>query len=216
MKERPILFSAPMVKALLAGTKTQTRRIVKPQGSVLTDDLARSLGVRPPTKENSPVIPCPFGNPGDRLWVREQHHITLLDARSVAVRYSDGTLSKEITIGAREFGMFCARKKPAAVTQGRFMWRCLSRLTLEVVSVMVQRLNDISEVDAKAEGVIPVPKPTLTAHQFWRDYSLSGDGTFCVPTAIESYRTLWEKLNGAGSWDLNPWVWVVEFRRVEP
>lgn len=208
MKERPILFSAEMVRALLAGTKTQTRRIVKPQGAILTDDLARALKVRPPTSQNSPVVPCPFGQPGDRLWVREQHHITLLDARSVSVRYSTGEMAKEITIGAREFAMYCARKKPKAVTQGRFMWRCLSRLTLEIVSVRVERLHAITEADAKAEGVTPAPEnhtAAAVAHIF-------GAKEFLAHTS--AYATLWEKLNGAGSWALNPWVWVVEFKRL--
>jgi hypothetical protein len=212
MKERPILFSGEMVRALLAGTKTQTRRIVKPQGSILTDDLARALGVRPPAKENSPVIACPFGQPGDRLWVREQHHITLRDARAVAVRYSDGTLCKEITIGAREFGLFCARKKPKAITQGRFMWRCLSRLTLEIVSVRVERLHAITEAAAKAEGIDS--KRYASGRTLYKNYVDGDDFTIGFSAAIDSYRTLWEKLNGAGSWDLNPWVWVVEFRRI--
>ncbi len=213
MKERPILFSAEMVRALLAGTKTQTRRIVKPQGAVLTDHLARALKVRPPTSQNAPVVPCPFGQPGDRLWVREQHHITLLDARSVSVRYSTGEVAKEITIGAREFALYCARKKPKAVTQGRFMWRCLSRITLEIVSVRVERLQEITEVDAMDEGV--AFKQYSAGRTIYNDYRGDGDFTIGFSSARSSYRTLWEKLNGAGSWALNPWVWVVEFRRVE-
>lgn len=255
MKERPINFSAPMVKALLAGTKTQTRRHLKPlpipeiseiEEIPATDPylgcvVSGHSGVWEDVHSCDLRWKCPFGVPGDRLWVREDHHITLRDARSVAVKYmADGEVVPEITIGPRERAMFMGRKRPAATTRGRFMWRCLSRITLEVVSVRVERLQVITEANAVAEGVkaewsIPmnlivqkgggtceitddyihgVPKPGET----WMGREVTHverTQSEQYQTAKESYRLLWEKLNGAGSWSLNPWVWVVEFRRVE-
>lgn len=207
MKERPILFSAPMVRALLAGTKTQTRRIVKSQPSSIAFPVCMD--------NEDPVYwafgpehyICPYGMPddmegNDRLWVREDHHITLRDPRSVSVRYlSDDTTIPEVTIGAREHTLFIGRKKPEAVTRARFMWRCLSRITLEIVSVRVERLNDITEADALAEGVT-INQAEANATGMWD------------AAARRAYVELWECINGAGSWALNPWVWVVEFRRV--
>ena len=207
VRERPILFSGPMVRALLAGAKTQTRRVVMPQpddglifGGFISysthkpDEGKASWYDALPLFTKSFRARCPYGEPGDRLWVREEHHITVRDPRAVSVRYhADDTTSPEVTIGAREYGLFLGRKKPEAVTRARFMWRCLSRITLEIVAVRVERLHAITEADACWEG-IEIPDD--------HDY-------------IGAYRNLWESINGAGSWALNPWVWVVEFKRIE-
>src|SRR5690554_197529 len=85
MKERPIIFSGPMVRAILEGGKTQTRMVVKPQTAILTDDMARSFGIRPPEKENLPVISPPHGIPGDLLWVKETWR--LVDSSSECACY---------------------------------------------------------------------------------------------------------------------------------
>ena len=217
MRERPILFSGAMVRAIHDGRKVQTRRTVKPQPN--EDGLCNDSDPCPPFKREwkgtcGNIWNCPYGQPGDRLWVREEHHITLRDPRSVSVRYlADGHICPEVTIGEREHGLFCARKKPGAVTRARFMWRCLSRITLEVVSVRVERLQRISEVDAISEGV---------AHRWNGMSGVIADITTrgwsageAASSAIPIFRLLWQSINGPDSWAQNPWVWVVEFRRVE-
>ncbi|MHB0973915.1 MAG: ASCH domain-containing protein [Thiobacillus sp.] len=183
MKERPMLMSAPMVRAILAGTKTQTRRVVKPQPGGLLK-LALHLARR-----GLPIWfcdgwdgTCPYGQPGDQLWVRETF--------------------APMTTGYAYLADPVWRDSPS----GRWhpsihMPRVASRITLEIVSVRVERLQDISESDALAEGVSP------DMGLCWQ----SGDDT---PRGM--YGELWESINGPGSWDANPWVWVVEFKRVTP
>ena len=210
MKERPILFSAPMVRAILDGTKTQTRRVVKD----------RHIDAAPPAcffqwlRER-----CPYGKPGDRLWVRETWNWFDPDeipevrrgrrapftgqqgAREipwVAAYAADGHLEHE------HFG--CALWRPSI-----HMPRWASRILLEITAVRVERLQEINAADAKSEGI---------EGQFedgpWRNYQRDGhwfpEGKGTAP--VMSYRTLWESINGPGSWDANPWVWVVEFKRV--
>ena len=214
-----------MVRALLAGTKTQTRRELHPQPSAefmpIVGNYYRTLvdqrtGAAYPeafarygASDESEDYPCPYGAPGDRLWVREEHHISLRDARTVAVRYlADGATVPEITIGPREHALFVARKQPAAVTRARFMWRCLSRIQLEITDVRAERLRAITEADAKAEGVVPAPENHTAAAVAY----IFGAKEFLAHTS--AYATLWEQLNGPGSWALNPWVWVLTFRRI--
>ena len=169
--ERPILFSAQMVRALLNGTKTQTRRIVKvprrmegftsPAGALVDFD-------------------CPYGKPGDRLWVRETFSydakLHFRGDRGPCWYWADGN---------PEYGDW-TKPRPSI-----HMPRWASRITLEVTGMRVERLNDISSVDAMAEGVA-VDSPA--AHQ-----------------AVSAYKDLWESINGEGSWTANPFVWVVEF-----
>jgi hypothetical protein len=173
MKERPILFSAPMIRALLAGTKTQTRRIVKPGA---------------PDDWNA----CPYGVIGDRLWVRETH-APAADSWGAWERrmQKDGCGPAPVIHYAADGGdPFVEKWRPSI-----HMPRWASRITLEIVAVRVERLQDISEADVAAEGVLVDD----IAPPYWR-----------------SYRELWEQINGAGSWDLNPWVWIVEFTRAQP
>lgn len=203
MKDRPIPFSGPMVRAVLAGTKTQTRRVVKPQpGGSMPDGWSwQRCGVEGWYAVNGQhrgesLGHCPYGAPGDRLWVREAWHThAFLDAvppRDITTRSIHYAADGPIKTGKRRPGMF--------------MPRWASRITLEIVSVRVERLQDISEADARAEGI---HKPV--GSQFWHadphGSSLPGE------TPQWAYRNLWEKLNGPGSWAANPWVWVVEFRR---
>ncbi|WP_119154181.1 hypothetical protein [Caldimonas tepidiphila] len=195
MKERPILFSAPMVRALLAGTKTQTRRVVKPQpfedrrsgGWAVCD---RAGAMRCWTKELAQMSDCPYGQPGDRLWVKETH-------------LAWWSINPEDPKGPRVFSHVAAFAADGYELEPGERWipsihmrRAASRLTLEITGVRVERLQDISEEDAKAEGVGVKNSPA--AH---------------LTTYRRGYRDLWEQINGAGSWDANPWVWVVEFRR---
>lgn len=190
MKERPILFSAPMVRAILAGTKTQTRRALRDQPCELLDFNRGALSIRvrravyQAFSPKFPSVCCPYGQPGDRLWVRE----SFCDARQAAAGRVLYQASGDTACGW----------KPSI-----HMPRWASRITLQVTNVRVERLQDISELDASAEGA-----PEL----------LSVDGGY-VQHAMGCYRDgfqhLWTSINGPGSWDTNPWVWVVEFRRLD-
>lgn len=173
MTERPILFTAEMVQAIQAGQKTQTRRLHNNK-------------------------PSPYGVAGDRLWVREtwtasyehsppellqdypfwHHELSAKERESaVSVEYfyrANGEFSKD------------DREDGAKWQSGMYMPRTASRLTLQIKSIRVERLNAITEDDAKAEGV----------------------------ENVAEYKALWERINGVGSWDANPWVWVIEFEKI--
>ncbi len=226
-KETPILFTGGMVRAILDGRKTQTRRIVKLpkdrgtweqslfEGSQCVDSKGRPGRdmVCISNTTTGKTIACPYGQPGEYLWVRETWaigfstdnawHATDDRIKSIAEpqRYSrryaaDGTKG------------FWGKWRPSI-----FMPRWACRLRLELTDVRVERLQEITEADAIAEGVQPLKKTAPHCRQFYKSYRLSGDGTFCERTAMDSYRTLWESINGEGSWAANPWVWVLTFRR---
>lgn len=225
MKERPILFSAPMVRAILDGRKTQTRRIVKPQPPHGCSEIEEQpdtdpyigcmvsghSGVWEDVHSMDYRVRCPYGKPGDRLWVKETwsaaigwdatrpidicERSPILYAADLSERFKDAWDECE----PRTYG----RRRPSI-----FMRRWMSRITLEIVSVRVERLQDISEADAIREGIKPVSFGLTDKGYEWDQ---NEDGT---TTAKESYRALWESINGPGSWAANPWVWVIEFRRV--
>jgi len=209
-----------MVRATRTDQKTQTRRIINPQPAsdacywrVVSDGqwLSRDYGK---------TWKCPYGQPGDLLWVREEHRTLRFnrDTNEAEVVYAEDGSRRTVTLTAHEATLFVGRK--FAQTRARFMYESYSRLTLEIVSVRVERLNDISEADAIAEGIEKRPDNycglPFPAGDWWRDYSQEQIGGLCnwFRNPIESYRTLWESINGPGSWALNPWVWVVEFKRV--
>lgn len=208
MTDRPILFSGPMVRAILDGSKTQTRRVVKWRelnaglnlgfsglraertalGWVLESDTRDSREWRcKPT-------PSPYGQPCDRLWVREAWRV---------IDVADCFAPRQITAAHRIwFEADAPHDGPVGrYRPGMFMPRWASRITLEVTEVRVERLQDISEADAMAEGSFGWAGEQDTPA---RD----------LPEARLVYRQLWESINGPGSWDANPWVWVVEFRRL--
>ena len=208
-----------MVRAILDGTKTQTRRVVK----------AKHL----PRLENSVLNfldgkwnqrPLPYGQTGDRLWARETCRAEELSDGLDGVRYlaDDGFVSIQPNedginrwLEMRDYG-----NRPNTVARVKtvpaiHMPRWASRITLEVTGVRVERLQDISEADAIAEGIESL---TYGGQTTYRDYSLSDELAAVSPmlkSPIASYRSLWASINGPGSWDANQWVWVVEFRRVE-
>ena len=224
MKERPILFSAPMVRALLDGTKTQTRRVVKPspERDQLLQMVVGSSGFHYVMDQTPITYPetrrirwdCPYGQPGDRLWVREtfyawgrwetrfsakkgrdEWHFVDMTLESGKAYVYPATESQPQPIGGRRHmgGVSPAWWKRPAI----HMPRAASRITLEINGVRVERLQDIGEADAQAEGCgISV------------DYSIGR-------TYAAEYKELWKSINGPGSWEANPWVWVVEFKRVE-
>ncbi|OAM15255.1 hypothetical protein A7P85_08725 [Eikenella corrodens] len=198
MKERPILFSGPMVRAILEGRKTQTRRIVNPQPKnrrggrwmycyeSMNKKLEGSFYYSWPDKKNGNCFSergpesqityrCPYGQVGDRLWVRE----------AWAVHPETGSLLYRADDNAPEN----TRWKPSI-----HMPRKHSRILLEMTSIRVERLQTISWEDALAEGT---------------------DNDQATTNAVGSFVKYWDYINGAEAWDMNPWVWVIGFKKVE-
>lgn len=207
-KERPILFSAPMVKAILDGRKTVTRRIVKPQpkakhlGYMAVDGGAIQCGPDYPDGDDD-FIRCPYGQPGDRLWVREawsRDHAAFYPHFPIIYR-ADGydPRDKFDSFQSSVYSPESKRKHYFAWRPSIHMKRADSRLTLEIVSVRVERVQEITEADAQAEG-------------FEQEHIHGG----MYETAYSKFSQLWDTLNakrGYG-WESNPWVWRVEFRRL--
>lgn len=216
MKERGILFSAPMVRALLAGAKTQTRRPVTRKGELVKAVLERPADkpLHPVLEQLCPRVACPYGVPGDRLWVREAyspHDRGLLCAARDAsyVVFADG--------GQKHRDGVYVPPLPA-YSQGAFdgikwkpsihMPRWASRLTLEIEQLRIEHVQDISEDDARAEGVeLGVPQPAL----------INGErGSVRYFDPRHAFAALWDSINGqsARSWADNPLVWAITFRVV--
>ena len=208
-KERPILLNAEMVRAVLEGRKTQTRRIVKDvptthdfHGWILSSTSIKDEGkacwaIGKSPLLNQPIrVRCQFGAVGDRLWVREKTRVDLLlSNRRAHVRYEAD--------GAYQIVPIPERIKP--MEDGRCMsngcYREASRITLEITGVRVERLNSLSESDALAEGC-------NGGHNSIPGYMYSA-------TPHEHFHHIWETIYGAESWQANPWVWVIEFKRLE-
>ena len=214
MKERPILFSAPMVRAILAGRKTQTRRAVKPRKDVVFGCLMQPHELA--GEVNSGIFEnCPYGQPSDRLWVRENFQPLFADGiekhwetdwktgKGYSIRYPATDGVQEFFNLDDELSSSC---KPSI-----HMPRWASRILLEITGVRVEKLKDISDSgasnDCTAEGVFHSGMDVPTYDQ-WH-----GDGFHSSEKWM--YRKLWESINGTGSWDANPWVWVVEFKKLE-
>lgn len=190
MKEKPILFNADMVRAILDGRKTQTRRIVKlPHGA---DVIVQNGKVWKPARvDYEGYVDCPFGQPGDRLWVRESWAWYPLDHDPTCVIYR----------ADYPHGTPCPpeyeRWRPCI-----HMPRWASRILLEVTAVRVERLQDISEADAQAEGATgQCPVGNLRVYNK-------------APLAYH-FAQIWEQAH-PNTWDQNPWVWAIDFRSVEP
>lgn len=221
MKERPILFSAPMVCAILSGQKTVTRRQVKGAGLKWLEDFTPEYVADPANSL------CPFGKPGDRLYVRETWaDVNLQGAPGIAYRADDDVrdlMEDESFLDERgAFNYDDPRSKPyqfacwsedlIAGTEGRWrpsihMPRWVSRILLEITNVRVERLHDITEDQARAEGITDGGCHSCGNHE--------PCGCDCPsPCAVDSFVHLWNSTGG--DWDANPWVWVVEFKRVTP
>lgn len=192
MSERPILFSAPMIRAILAGAKTVTRRIVRlgPAESV----VGVSGDPNPPPRpfvsgsngDRQPL--CPYGYPGDSLWVRETFCLAGPNTWS-----APKTVNPKDCYEAAYYAAVWDRSAPTRWRPSIHMPRWASRITLEVTGVRVERLQDLTEEDAKAEGVAPSR----------------------VLSAREEFERLWGVINAKRApWSSNPWVWRVEFKRV--
>ncbi len=197
MRERPILFSAPMVRAILAGTKTLTRRIVKMKTHHQIEE--RDNGTPWPwmydgERDADSWMACPHGVRGARLYVREAW---------AAPHAYDHLPPRLIPHDARIHYAATEDRGGLRWRPSIHMPRWASRITLEVTGVRVEQLQEISYEDARAEGV-----------EFWRN-----DGTLTeLPPCSEhryAFEDLWTSINGADSWNANPWVWVVSFRRLD-
>jgi len=214
MKERPILFSDPMVKALLAGAKTQTRRVVKlrdfgpttPSGAGWDWDLRDRRGRwNSFTTTQFVASKCnPYGVVGDRLWVREawSHDAPDLDACRAAHEDAMSGMDYGPYYRATECAPDTLRWRPSI-----HMPRWASRITLEITEVRVQRLQEISEEDARAEG-IPFGE--------MQDAIINGEpGRVAFFNARDAFAYAWNAINGKrAAWASNPWVWAISFRRL--
>jgi len=244
VKERPILFSGPMVRAILDGRKTQTRRIVKIKNRDLYSEstflhggcaaVALGLGAGSITdfreQEGSwfglsgyKTVVCidrPYSRIGGQLWVRETFQIASnyhVDCRDTKPPFDDGRPVLRIDDPCYPYWEQCYYAAtdtcPELISVDTdeiekkwrpsiHMPRWASRITLEVTGVRVERLQDISEADSYAEGA-----------QEWAASVVRDGNKF--PSICKAYRALWESINVPESWDANPWVWVVEFRRIK-
>ncbi|RMS09246.1 hypothetical protein ALP72_03601 [Pseudomonas coronafaciens pv. coronafaciens] len=219
-KERPILFSTPMVRAILSGQKTVTRREVKKPAAL--DCLA--AGFEPAflaLPGNADL--CPYGKVGDRLWVREtwgvishdfDEHGNMIDwkpdrpaSKIREMRFGRGYYSGHVIYRADGEAAWAGDDDGGGDDRSAWkpsihMPRIASRVLLEITDVRVERLQDISEEQALAEGVMSCKQDI---DPDGNDYSLQ-----------ELFAGLWTMINGGGSWQSNPWVWVVEFKRAAP
>lgn len=210
MRERPILFAGPMVRAILNGEKTVTRRLMKPQPTPsnmgghswpcpihqtmlhVEQELQNGEGIWGGLADSA----CPHGAPGDRLWVRETF-ATLSAGQYEPVKPAYG-YGQEVRFAATDPLADCdvgVRGYPWRPSIHMPRWA--SRILLEITAVRVERVQDISDEQALAEGV-------------------DQTNTSIPGYARQRFQDLWESINGAGSWDANPWVWVVEFKRITP
>lgn len=220
-----------MVRALLADTKTQTRRVVKPQPNFehartalggdttdarpVYDTVIGGVGLKhgAGTGYLNPNVFCPYGQPGDRLYVRETHCYvgpgSGSDLPSYIEEARDPRNHKPENCWYRADG-----ERNVIWTPGIHMFRGLSRILLEITEIRVQRLQEISEEDAVAEGLDKFSSEfkSYTA-EIVAGRMVSSEE---VRTYVPAYQKLWDSINGADSWDLNPWVWAVSFRRVQP
>ncbi|EDY8708469.1 hypothetical protein GQH53_003107 [Salmonella enterica] len=200
MNERGMIFNAEMVRAILDGRKTQTRRPIKWKQTRFTEIAERDDGSLWPWAEDCERggdiwFACPYGEIGDRIWVRETFRVhsratdvaTLVYRASVRNSWTEQTHRVPVEV--------CnTPATPEKWTPSIHMPRWASRITLEITGVRVERLNSITESDAEAEGVTD-----------------TGFGDLLV----DGYRYLWKYIYGEESWAANPWVWVIEFKRVE-
>lgn len=221
MSEHPILFSTEMVKAILDGRKTQTRRVIKPQpDAAWMEWIIKNNETNEVESDENPdgvvpmvgtkVIHCPYGQAGDRLWVRETWNAMCFDGDDGLYKWYDEI--KPADRGKVTDVVYKANRNPEDEPYpwipSIFMPRWASRITLEVVNVRVERVQDITNEDAKAEGLKPIR--AMKAHHFTTGETFD---SYRIP-----FESLWYSINGKRpgcSWDDNPFVWCVTFNVVK-
>jgi len=242
MKEGPVLFKGEMVRAILEGRKTQTRRAVKvqppPECIEISNcgggefDMLHYVAMGRTQRGHIGFIKCPYGKPGDRLWVKESHF--LLGRWEMNGKTKTGK-DKWRFFPFQAGGVLFPENKPKTVRPNTyrrngwykrnslFMPRWASRITLEITGIRVERLDRISDDDALAEGILEencivgchcaggYHQEVMGVRYFHENGNEEG-----YESADDAYKDLWESINGPGSWDANPWVWVIEFKRVTP
>lgn len=212
VKERPILFSAEMVKAILEGRKTQTRRIIKKPN--LLQAIEEWSEENPYKKELSDAQKCPYGQVGDRLWIRENFKVSNIDegyqnqfviddfeAPACVVEYEDGS-KRKIELEHSEY-LQAVRANKKKKSPSIHMPRWASRIILEITDIRIERLQDITEQDAIAEGC-DNSKSEAAINIGWYEKSK------------RAFERLWDGINKERGfdWSTNPYVWVIEFRRI--
>jgi hypothetical protein len=210
-KERPILFSAPMVRAILDGSKTQTRRVAKhplAQAAVRINSCKGQSEFDCILPDGTGgIIQCPYGKPGDRLWVRETFAMNEAKAGPPVVYRADHGEAQSVFIErphSAEWDVVVTRWRPSI-----FMPRWASRAVPEITDVRLQRLHEISEGDARAEGIDDDAAD--------RVLMMAEAMNQREPRPFASaFETLWEDIHGSGAWHANPWVWAITFRRIQP
>lgn len=240
MKERGMIFNAEMVRAIIDGRKTQTRRIVKGvpgshnfHGWVMSSTCAKDEGKACWAVGKSPLLNqpirmhCPFGDVGDRIWVRETCRAVELESGLDVVSYDAG--GQEIPIKAHPLDaglwvdLYRYRGGEGKTVPSIHMPRWASRITLEITGVRVERLNDISHEDAGREGIhTEVWDQTVVARNYAAEDEFFQFWSESMPHYVEmnelfrvSFHSLWQSIYGEESWQANPWVWVIEFKRIE-
>ncbi len=211
MSEHPILLNTEMVRAILNGKKTQTRRVIKPQ------PLGKPTGIKVygsipkwRARYGYQVATgfdyewnCPYGQVGDKLYVREAYRVCNMDIyrdQALMIHYYSDRVYKSVVVTNAEMKLWKARKKPFMKTPGRFMYKSLARIWLEITNIRVERVQDISETDALSEGVIT--GSSAMGHTF---------------AAKEHFMGLWRSINdkrGFGG-EVNPWCWCISFKKIE-
>lgn len=201
MKEKPILFSTPMVQAILRDEKTQTRRIIKPQPEI----RIFPCGTRKKywTSDNPKLLHAKYihqnyGEIGDVIWVRE----------TFAKREFPAIGNPYIYKAEQEDGHYFGPWKPSI-----FMPKEACRIKLKIIDIRVERIQDISEGDAKSEGVSLHERGKHWLNYIDQSYKMT-QFIYNLYSAKESYKSLWTLINGRDSWNNNPWVWVIEFKRI--
>lgn len=203
MKERGIIFGAPMVRAILDGRKTQTRRIAKPRHPFFVEDGRAFFDSYVYAEPECVPVPCPYGAPGDRLYVKEAHALLAIEGEPdlcCAYRATCQGDAFDFVHGDGSIERIAVKKWRPSI----HMPRWASRITLEVTEVRVERLQEISEEDAAAEGI---------------DEEMARCDGECGATPcsmlVPAFERLWSEINGRESWNANPWVWAITFKRME-
>jgi hypothetical protein len=210
---KPLAFSRPMVLARRAGRKTQTRRLARIAPDAQIDNLGDGETVLNLTTGEE--LRCPIAQPGDRLWVREDfqvlHRIGPDASRRLAVRYLADNVPADVTLTEHELTLWNKRQFPYRSTPGRFMYQSLARDKPTLLSVRLERIQDITEAVAIAEGCYRMDNGLFAGPP----HKVKGTPLCCTSPTI-AFQMLWESIHGPESWTANPWVWVLELTPFTP